>query len=110
MKLNEISDVKVIDRPKTVSKEKEKVDNPMMYEVLLHNDNEVWGPYVADILRRFFNKEIQAAMKVMMDAHTSGTATVGVYPKDVAETKVDQATLEDPPIGKKITLSVEPIG
>ena len=106
MKLHEITDV--IDKPKTI--DKVDVKNPMMYEVLLHNDNSVYGPYVADILRRYFNKEGAAAIKCMFDAHQSGTSTVGVYPKDVAESKVDKATAEEPPTGNKITLTIEPIG
>jgi len=42
------------------------------------------------VTKRFFNLDAERAYHVMMTVHTRGVAVVGVYPFEVAETKVTQ--------------------
>ncbi|MEG1870940.1 MAG: ATP-dependent Clp protease adaptor ClpS, partial [Peptostreptococcaceae bacterium] len=44
--------------------------------------------FVVYILKTVFRKEMLEADKIMMDVHTKGRGVVGVYPYDIAVTKV----------------------
>ena len=46
--------------------------------------------FVIDVLRKFFNKESQAAEAIMLKIHIDGEASCGIYSYDVAQTKVSQ--------------------
>lgn len=95
------------DTKKRVSPEK-----PKMFRAILHNDNDVNGMLVVAILAKFFNKDQTESIKIMMDAHTNGKATIGVYSKDEAETRVSEAVKAsmDSPLGSKnpVMMTVEP--
>jgi len=79
-----------LDSPPDV-KNVERTDKPSMYKVLLHNCDYVEGMFVADLLQKHFGKTIQEAVSIMLAAHRSNLALVGVYTKDIAETKVTAA-------------------
>lgn len=89
MKLNEIADPELgtIDLEQT----KDDVRRPKMYAVILHNDDYTPAELVAELLKQYFNKSIRDAVAIMMQAHEEGQARVGIYPKDVAETKISNA-------------------
>lgn len=89
MKLNEIADPElgVID----LEQQKDDVRRPSMYAVILHNDDYTPAELVAELLKKFFGKSLQDAVAIMMEAHTQDKARVGIYPKDVAETKISNA-------------------
>jgi ATP-dependent Clp protease adaptor protein ClpS len=115
MKINEIErkqpEVTVINRPKigTVSKEKEQVQPPNMAEVILHNDDFTHAEYVVEMLHEFFGKNLQQAINIMMNAHQMGNATVGIYTKDVAESKTQAAMVQAQAFEHPLQLTVEPI-
>jgi len=60
-----------------------------MYKVLLHNDDYTTMEFVVEILRRVFNKPGAVATDIMLSVHNIGVGMCGIYPADVAETKVD---------------------
>jgi ATP-dependent Clp protease adaptor protein ClpS len=70
--------------------EKEKVERPPLYEVLLHNDDYTTQEFVVYVLMKFFQHDGTAARKIMLHVHTRGIGVAGVYPFDIAETKVHQ--------------------
>lgn len=72
----------------TVSKEKVKVKNPRQYKVVMHNDDFTTMEFVVDILITVFKKDINTSNKIMMDVHKVGRGIVGIYPYDIAATKV----------------------
>jgi len=74
--------VKVKTRPKT--------KRPSLYKVLLLNDDYTPMEFVVYVLQRFFNMDHGRAVDVMLTVHNRGVAVVGVYPFEVAETKVTQ--------------------
>lgn len=61
-----------------------------MFRVKLINDDFTPMDFVIAVLQRFFNLNREQATRVMLKVHTEGAATAGVYPRDVAETKVRQ--------------------
>ena len=63
---------------------------PPMYSVLLLNDDYTPMEFVVDCIERFFNKSREQATQIMLKVHTEGMAVCGVYPQDIAETKMNQ--------------------
>lgn len=75
----------------TVNKEKVKVKKPKNYKVVMHNDDFTTMEFVINILMTVFKKDINTSNKIMMDVHKLGRGIVGVYPYDIAATKVAMA-------------------
>ena len=74
--------VEVITRPV------EKTQKPPLYKVLLLNDDYTPMEFVVHILERFFGMNADAANGIMLTVHMKGLAVVGVYSREIAETKV----------------------
>jgi ATP-dependent Clp protease adaptor protein ClpS len=68
--------------------ERVKPKLPRMYKVLLLNDDYTPMEFVVDCIVTFFNKTNEQANQLMLKVHTEGKAICGVYPQDIAETKV----------------------
>ena len=62
---------------------------PSMYRVILLNDDFTPMEFVVDVLQRFFNKSREQATQIMLKVHRDGKGMCGVYPKDIASTKVE---------------------
>ena len=62
---------------------------PELYKVLLLNDDYTTMEFVVEILESVFHKQPAEAFRIMMAVHTQGKGLCGVYPHEVAETKVD---------------------
>lgn len=61
-----------------------------MYKVLLLNDDFTPMDFVVQILQRFFAKSREQATQIMLKVHNEGVGLCGIYPHDIAETKVNQ--------------------
>lgn len=61
---------------------------PELFKVLLLNDDYTTMEFVVEILENVFNKAPAEAYRIMMAVHTQGQGLCGVYPFEVAETKV----------------------
>ena len=72
----------------TREKSKVKVKKPKHYKVIMHNDDFTTMEFAVHILTTIFRKEMLEAERIMMDVHTKGRGIVGVYPYDIAVTKV----------------------
>ena len=68
-----------------------KVKRPKRYQVVMLNDDFTTMEFVVEILIDIFHKDPVSAEAVMMHVHKNGRAVVGVYPYDIAVTKVSQA-------------------
>lgn len=73
-----------------VTKTRTKTQKPPLYKVLLLNDDYTPMEFVVIVLERFFGITHQAAIEVMLTVHNKGLAVVGVFPHEIAETKVMQ--------------------
>ncbi len=71
---------------------KEKLKPPPMYKVLLLNDDYTPMEFVVSTIQKFFNKSREQATQIMLKVHREGVGVCGVFPKDVATTKVDLVT------------------
>lgn len=68
----------------------DKVARPPLYKVILLNDDYTPMEFVVEVLRRFFGIGEGQAYTLMMTVHTKGSAVVGVFTFEIAETKVVQ--------------------
>jgi ATP-dependent Clp protease adaptor protein ClpS len=73
-----------------ITKTKPLTKRPNMYRVLLLNDDYTPMEFVVDVLQRFFNKDREAATRIMLHVHNHGIGECGIYTYEVAETKVTQ--------------------
>ena len=69
---------------------KNKLKPPPMYKILLLNDDFTPMEFVLDVLKIFFSMSQEQATRIMLKVHTEGVGVCGVYPSDIASTKVDQ--------------------
>lgn len=65
-----------------------KPKKPPLYKVLLLNDDYTPMEFVVILLMRFFAMSQKQAERVMLHVHTKGVGVCGVFPKEIAETKV----------------------
>lgn len=76
-------------REKIRSQTRDNTAEPPMYRVLLHNDNYTTMEFVVNVLIYVFHKSMEAATRIMLNVHRRGIGVCGVYPHEVAETKVE---------------------
>lgn len=74
----------------TKSKSKARPKKPSQYKVLMLNDDYTPMEFVVMVLKRFFQMDLEAATRVMLQVHQSGVGVCGVFPYEIAETKVNQ--------------------
>jgi ATP-dependent Clp protease adaptor protein ClpS len=67
---------------------REQLKKPELFKVLLLNDDYTTMDFVVEILESIFHKQPAEAFRIMMMVHTQGRGLCGVYPFEVAETKV----------------------
>ncbi|WP_417308533.1 ATP-dependent Clp protease adapter ClpS [Devosia sp.] len=72
----------------TISKPETRTKRPSLYRVLLLNDDYTPMEFVVLVLQEVFNKTREDAMVIMLHVHNQGVGECGVYPFEVAETKV----------------------
>jgi len=71
-----------------VEKSKPKLKKPPLYKVLLHNDDYTPMEFVVHLLMQFFSMSREQAEQIMIHVHTKGVGVCGVFPREIAETKV----------------------
>jgi ATP-dependent Clp protease adaptor protein ClpS len=65
---------------------------PTLYKVVLLNDDYTTMEFVVNVLETVFQKSAAEAYRIMMQVHVNGRGIAGVYPWEVAETKVEALT------------------
>jgi ATP-dependent Clp protease adaptor protein ClpS len=73
-----------------ITKTKPQTKRPSLYRVLLLNDDYTPMEFVIHVLEQFFNKDREAATRIMLHVHHHGIGECGVFTYEVAETKVTQ--------------------
>lgn len=75
-----------------VAESQEKVEEPPLFKVLLHNDDFTTMEFVVWILESIFNMAEEQALQVMLNVHLRGIGVAGIYTYEIAETKVEKTT------------------
>lgn len=72
------------------TKTRAKPKKPSQYKVLMLNDDYTPMEFVVMVLKRFFGMDLEQATRVMLHVHQKGVGVCGIFPYEVAETKVNQ--------------------
>jgi len=72
------------------TKTRTKPKKPSQYKVLMLNDDYTPMEFVVMVLKKFFNMDLEQATRVMLHVHQKGVGVCGIFPYEVAETKVNQ--------------------
>lgn len=83
------------------------IREPRHYRVIMHNDDFTPMDFVVEILEDIFHKDEIEAVRLMMKVHESGRAVVGSYPRDIAVTKVQNATTRAKEEGFPLRITIE---
>lgn len=72
------------------TKTRAKPKKPSQFKVLMLNDDYTPMEFVVMVLKRFFGMDLEQATRVMLHVHQRGVGVCGIYPYEIAETKVNQ--------------------
>ena len=75
-----------------VAESREKVEEPPLFKVLLHNDDFTTMEFVVWVLESIYNMAEEQAVQVMLNVHLRGIGVAGIYTYEIAETKVEKTT------------------
>jgi len=70
----------------------EELKRPRLYRVLLHNDDYTTMEFVVQILMDIFHHPQSVSVRIMLNVHYEGIGVAGVFTREIAETKIVQAT------------------
>ena len=77
----------------TLEAQRTRLAPPPLYTVLLLNDDFTPMDFVIHVLQKFFSMNRERATQIMLKVHMEGQGICGVYPRDVAATKIEQVTV-----------------
>ncbi len=72
------------------NEEEIEIQEPGLYNVIMHNDDYTTMEFVIFILMEVYNKSDDEAKNIMINIHTKGSGVAGTYVYDIAKTKLDQ--------------------
>ncbi len=75
--------------PQLEEKTEIRAEKPSFYNVFLLNDDYTTMEFVVHILESTFHKNLTEATQIMLHVHKQGIGLAGVYPREIAETKVE---------------------
>ncbi len=70
--------------------QKAKLKPPPMFKVMLLNDDYTPMEFVVIVIQKFFGLTRERATQIMLKVHREGMGVCGIYPRDVAASKVEQ--------------------
>ena len=80
---------------------------PRMFQVLMLNDDYTPMEFVVMVLQQYFQRDLETATLIMLKIHHEGRAVCGVYPKDVAATKVELVVAAARRLGHPVQCTME---
>ncbi len=80
------------DHATLLERQERKTEPPPLYQVVLLNDDYTPMEFVVGVIQQFFGKGREQATQIMLKVHREGKGVCGVFPRDLAATKVDQVT------------------
>ena len=85
-----------------------RLKRPPLYRVLFHNDDYTTRDFVVMVLMQYFHKNHVEASRIMLQVHRRGMGVAGIYPYDIANTKVHQVESLARENSMPLRLSLEP--
>ncbi len=85
-----------------------RTDEPPMYRVVLYNDDFTPKAFVVEILVILFHKAVAEATELMWRVHKGRRGVAGIYPREIAETKVAVVTALARENGYPLKTTMEP--
>lgn len=67
---------------------RDQTRQPPLFKVLMHNDDYTTMEFVVEVLESVFRKPATEASRIMLHIHFKGVGVCGIFPYEVAETKV----------------------
>jgi len=67
-----------------------KLKLPSIYKVIILNDDFTPMEFVSNVIQKIFRKSSDEATRIMLQIHTEGIGICGMYPFEIAETKMNQ--------------------
>lgn len=80
------------DEHSVLERERSAIKPPSLYKVIVLNDDFTTMEFVIEVLSTFFDMDLMRATQIMLKIHHEGSAVCGLYPRDIAETKVVQVS------------------
>ena len=77
--------------PEAIDAEASNGATPVMWRVLLLNDDETPMEFVVHVLEELFDMEHEDAVRLMLRVHHEGAGECGAYSEEVAKMKVEAA-------------------
>ena len=87
----------------------QKTKPPQMYQVVMLNDDYTPMEFVVVVIQEFFNKDRETATQIMLKIHLDGKGICGVFPRDIANTKVEQVQEAARQAGHPLQCLSEPV-
>jgi ATP-dependent Clp protease adaptor protein ClpS len=91
-----------------VVEERTRTKKPPLYKVLLHNDDYTTKEFVVMVLQHVFHRSEAEANRIMLHVHNNGVGVAGIYPYEIAETKVAKTMQLAKRYEYPLQLSLEP--
>jgi ATP-dependent Clp protease adaptor protein ClpS len=85
----------------------QRVKPPRMYQVVMLNDDYTPMEFVVMVLQQIFQRDLETATLIMLKIHHEGRAVCGVYPKDIAATKVEMVVAAARRVGHPLQCLME---
>jgi ATP-dependent Clp protease adaptor protein ClpS len=76
-------------RDTVLDRDTSRLAPPPFYQVVLLNDDYTPMEFVVLVLQRIFGKNEDEASRIMLKVHHEGRGVCGVYPRDIAATRVE---------------------
>ena len=86
---------------------REKTKEPTLHSVVLLNDDYTTMEFVVEVLESVFQKSPAEAYRIMMQVHLDGRGVAGIYPWEVAETKVNTLLSRAQEAGHPLRATIE---
>lgn len=80
------------DQDMALAEARPDVKRPPLFRVVMLNDDFTPMEFVVEVLEKFFGLDRTRATRVMLEVHTRGRGVCGIFPYDIAETRVVQVT------------------
>ena len=91
-------------------RERQRTDlrEPRRFKVIIHNDDFTTMDFVVMVLMKVFHTSQAEAEQLMLQVHHSDQAVVGIYSYDVAQSKIQRATMMAREEGFPLRLTCQP--